>query len=142
MGNQLVEDFRAHLEARIAELEPLAAELEELRSYRASLPANGKAVVKMDSRRRRRPASSGSEVKATRPAGVRVGRPPGSGATAGRVIALVAEKPGMSIAEIAQELGMRANYLYRLIPDMVSAGKLRREDKRYFPAQAQESRAA
>jgi len=42
-------------------------------------------------------------------------------------MALVRERPGITIPEIASSLGTEPNYLYRVMPNLVKDGKVRRE---------------
>ena len=44
------------------------------------------------------------------------GRPRGSGARAKQALELVRARPGITIAELADAMGIKANYLYRVLP--------------------------
>ena len=60
------------------------------------------------------------------------------------MIDTVGEYPdGVTVAELAAVLGKKANYFYRLLPDLAASGALRREGKKYFRvAQDEEAKAA
>ena len=70
-------------------------------------------------RRRRRPG---------RPRGRRGGRTRST-----QALELVKSRPGITIAEIAQELKIEPNYLYRVMPRLVSDGEIARQGKGWVP---------
>jgi DNA-binding IscR family transcriptional regulator len=46
---------------------------------------------------------------------------------------LVRGKPGITIPEIAQAMGIEPNYLYRVMPRLVSDGQVRRDGQGWHP---------
>jgi hypothetical protein len=73
------------------------------------------AAAATPTRRRRRAASS---------ANGRRGRPRGSGTRAAQALQLVGERPGITIPELAGAMGIKQNYLYRVMPGLAEDGKV------------------
>ena len=44
--------------------------------------------------------------------------------------------PGITIAELAKRMKIKANYLYRLLPQLQKEGKVEKRDKGYHPPQS------
>ena len=43
-------------------------------------------------------------------------------------------RPGITIPELADAMGIKANYLYRVLPALESGGKVKKRDKGWHPA--------
>jgi predicted HTH transcriptional regulator len=107
-------------------LDELKAELAKLQSARSALTRRGPG----------RPAKSqsmngngnGAARAGTRSRGRR------NGTRADQALALVRERPGITIPEIAASLGTEPNYLYRVMPNLVKDGKVKREGQGWHPA--------
>jgi Winged helix-turn-helix DNA-binding len=85
-----------------------------------------------------RPASANGTTPARRPAR-RAGRPRGrrgGNTRANQALALVEEKPGITIPQIAEALKIEPNYLYRVMPKLVEDGQVSREGQGWHPAAA------
>ncbi|MDP9293638.1 MAG: hypothetical protein M3O90_04290, partial [Actinomycetota bacterium] len=54
----------------------------------------------------------------------RRGRPRGSGTRANEALGLVRSKPGITIPELAEAMGIKQNYLYRVMPGLAEDGKV------------------
>ena len=52
------------------------------------------------------------------------GRPRGSGTRAAQALQLVGEQPGITIPELAAAMGIKQNYLYRVMPGLAEEGKV------------------
>lgn len=63
------------------------------------------------------------------------GRPRGSGTRARQALELVRARPGITISEMAEAMGIHANYLYRVMPTLESEGQVKKRDKGWHPAQ-------
>jgi hypothetical protein len=87
-----------------------------------------------------RPPGSGSSTGtgARRRTGRRPGRPRGrrsGGTRSAQALELVRSRPGIKIPEIAAELKIEPNYLYRVMPGLEKSGQIKRDgDKGYHPA--------
>ena len=65
--------------------------------------------------RRRRSSGSGTG---------RRGPPRGSGTRAVQALELVKARPGITIPELAEAMGIKQNYLYRVMPTLAEEGKV------------------
>ena len=80
-------------------------------------------------------ASTTTRRRTTRRAGRPRGRR-GGNTRANQALALVREKPGITIPEIASSLKIEPNYLYRVMPKLVEDGQVTREGQGWHPAAA------
>ncbi len=74
------------------------------------------------------------------------GRPPGSGRKAGRrkgsgtraaeALAIVREQPGVTIPELAARMGIKQNYLYRVLPSLEQENKVAKQGRGWHPKAA------
>jgi hypothetical protein len=112
----LVQEYREKLEKRAKELRPLVAELQEIEQALASFPktraarsrSNGRVPPKRRPRRRAR-----------------------RGQRSDQVLEVVRANPGITVAGIAQELGVRAQGLYPVSRKLVATGKLKKSGTKY-----------
>jgi hypothetical protein len=128
----ILSTLRSDLEKRIREIEPLVEEHARLRHALEALKGVGGSRTGEPSAVAPKPAAAGPRAAAPG----RRGRPRGSGARAQQVVRLVGEHPGITISELAQRLKIKANYLYRVVPGLLSDGKLEKRGKGYHPPQA------
>ena len=120
---------RDEIATRLRELEPLVAEyrqLEAAASALAGLPGTTRAT--RTTRRGRTPARPAARTRRSTTAGRR-GRPRGSGTRALQTLELVKAKPGITIPEIATQMGIKQNYLYRVLPGLEKDGKVVKRDR-------------
>jgi hypothetical protein len=75
---------------------------------------------------------AGSGNKVDRPAG-QVGRPKGGGKRATEALSFVRVQPGITIPELAVEMGITATYLYRVLPGLQQEGKLEKKGRGWYP---------
>jgi hypothetical protein len=85
-----------------------------------------------------RPKGSGKKVgrpagKVGRPKARRGGRPKGSGKRATEALSLVRGQPGITIPELAVKMGIKQNYLYRVLPGLEQGGKLEKKGRGWYP---------
>lgn len=80
----------------------------------------------------------GSTNSATRRrSGRRPGRPRGrrsGGTRANQALELVRSQPGITIPKIAEAMRIEPNYLYRVMPKLVSDGQVKRQGQGWHPA--------
>jgi hypothetical protein len=74
----------------------------------------------------------GSGKKAGRPKG-KAGRPKGGGKRAMQALSLVQAQPGITIPELAAKMGIKQNYLYRVLPGLEQEGKLEKKGRGWHP---------
>jgi hypothetical protein len=119
-----LDEKRKEIDARLKELRPLVDEYNRLEKAAAALAGvTGGAT-------RRRAASSSNGRRRTG----RRGRPRGSGKRALQAQELVSARPGITIPELADSMGIQANYLYRVMPGLQKDGKVRKQGKGWHPA--------
>jgi hypothetical protein len=145
---------------RLTELKPLVEEYQRLEAAVAALDGLGrpapatatatttatpKTARKVPGRRGPgRPKGSKTKAKkataATAPApsgrgGARrkAGRRKGSGTRAAQAFSFVREQPGITIPELAARMGIKQNYLYRVLPTLEEEGKVRKEGRGWHP---------
>lgn len=71
----------------------------------------------------------------TRATGRRASRGRRRGGTrANQALELVSKRPGITIPEIAKEMGIEPNYLYRVLPKLAEAGQIKRDGQGWKPA--------
>ena len=114
-----LEEKRKEIQARLKELRPLVDEYHRLEAAERALSGvGGSAATATAPTRRRRSSSSPSSN------GRRRGRPRGSGTRAAQALQLVGERPGITIPELADAMGIKQNYLYRVMPGLADEGKV------------------
>jgi hypothetical protein len=117
------------IDARLAELQ---SEVKKLEAARAALAGTQRGPGRPRGR-----AAAAAPAATRRRAARKPGRPRGrrGGGTRGvQALELVKARPGITIPEIATELKIEPNYLYRVMPGLVSDGAIKKEGKGWFPA--------
>jgi hypothetical protein len=71
--------------------------------------------------------------KAGRPAGRRAGRRKGSGTRAAEALSFVQGQPGITIPELAAKMGIKQNYLYRVLPGLEQESKVEKKGRGWHP---------
>jgi hypothetical protein len=157
----IVTDFldekRREINDRLAELKPLIDEYNRLEaaatalagvggyapaSRAAAAPATPAAPVR---RGPGRPRGSKSRKTATRSAAAapattgatprrRAGRRKGSGTRAAQALSFVTGQPGITIPELAAKMGIKQNYLYRVLPGLEQEKKIKKQGRGWHPA--------
>jgi hypothetical protein len=83
----------------------------------------------------RRAASATAETAIKAPA--RRGRPPGrrkgSGTRSAQALSIVQGQPGVTIPELAARMGIKQNYLYRVLPSLEQEGKVKKQGRGWHP---------
>lgn len=110
------------IEERLRELQPLVDEYHRLEAAAAALGGVGMTVPARAGR-----ASNGN--RRGRPRGRR-----GENTRATQAVELVRAQPGITIPDLARHMGIKPNYLYRILPQLEEDGKVRREEKGWHPA--------
>jgi CRP-like cAMP-binding protein len=134
-----LDEKRREMQERLKELRPLVDEFHRLEAAVAALdgvgtqPAPGVAA-------RRRGGSSGSSGSGSSGSGSsggsgngRRGRPRGSGTRGKQALEIVQANPGITIPEMAEQMGIQQNYLYRVLPGLQKDGLIRKEGRGWHP---------
>lgn len=141
-----LDDKRTEIVNRAAELRPAVDEYHLLEAAAQALDALGRADPASHRPRRdarstsvQRKPSRGSTSAAPASAGEKRrggGRPKGSGIRGSQAVELITTQPGISIRELAAKMGIRQNYLYRVLPGLEQEGKILRRADGWHPAGA------
>ena len=130
-----LDEKHKEIQARLKELKPLVDEYRELEAADKALSGLGRSASSgaATSSSSASPSASAPAARrstrrtATRRAksgGTRRGRPRGSGTRANQALDLVRDRPGITIPEMAQAMGIQQNYLYRVLPGLAEEGKV------------------
>lgn len=81
--------------------------------------------------------SAGEAVKEAAPAAR-----PANGRRAEQALVLVKEQPGITIPEIAERMGLKQSYLYRILPGLEQDGEVVKRGRGWYPAGARQETEA
>jgi sugar-specific transcriptional regulator TrmB len=123
-----LDEKRKEITERLRELKPLVEEYHRLEAAAAALDGVGAAVTGRRAARTRRPAARSSNGS-TRSTSGRRGRPRGTGTRSKEALEVVRSRPGVTIPEIAEAMGIKQNYLYRVLPALQKDGMVRKEGR-------------
>jgi hypothetical protein len=118
-----LDEKRREIDARLKELRPLVDEYNRLEKAAAALRGVGTP-----------PGRGPRAARSANGRGRGRGRPRGSGTRAKEALSLVRTRPGITISEMADAMGIQANYLYRVMPTLESEGQVVKRDKGWHPA--------
>lgn len=156
-----LDEKRQEITARLKELKPLVDEYSRLEAAASALAGVGgstpsstaTATATVAAPRRRgpgRPRGSGKAKKAAvappaavaapkaagkpgRPKKGRAGRRKGSGTRAAEARSFVQGQPGITIPELAAKMGIKQNYLYRVLPGLEQENKVEKKGRGWHP---------
>ena len=129
-----LDEKKREIDARLKELRPLVDEFHRLEAAAAALAGVGGAPSAAAPARRGRRQAAPSGAASTTPR--RRGRPRGSGTRSKQALELVRTRPGITIPEIAETMGIQQNYLYRVLPALQKDGLVRKEGRGWHPREA------
>jgi hypothetical protein len=150
-----LDEKRQEITNRLKELKPLVDEYTRLEAAASALAGVGGSTstssTAVTTRRRGpgRPKGSGTRKKAAtapakatapkaarkpgRPAKRRAGRRKGSGTRAAEARSFVQGQPGITIPELAAKMGIKQNYLYRVLPGLEQENKVEKKGRGWYP---------
>ena len=152
-----LDEKRQEIAERLKELKPAVDEYTRLEAAAAALqgvggsPATTTATASATAAPRRRgpgrprgsvnrkaaaatpAAPKAARKKAGRPAGRRAGRRKGSGTRAAEALSFVQGQPGITIPELAAKMGIKQNYLYRVLPGLEQENKVAKQGRGWHP---------
>jgi CRP-like cAMP-binding protein len=114
------------IDNRLAEL---TQEVTKLQAARAALVGGRRGPG-------RPPGSTGTPRRRAARSTARPRRRRGGNTRATQALELVRSKPGITIPQIAEQLKIEPNYLYRVMPKLVEDGSVRRDGQGWHPAGA------
>ena len=116
-----LDEKRKEIRARLQELKPLVEEYHRLEAAAQAL--DGVSTTTSSPRRSR------STTTRTGGGSGRRGRPRGSGTRGKQALELVRANPGITIPELADKMGIKQNYLYRVLPGLQKDGQVRKQGR-------------
>jgi hypothetical protein len=155
-----LDEKRQEITNRLKELKPLVDEYNRLEAAASALAGVGgstsssSTVATTVTTRRRgpgRPKGSSTRKKAAtttatatvaapkapgkpgRPAKRRAGRRKGSGTRAAEARSFVQGQPGITIPELAAKMGIKQNYLYRVLPGLEQENRVEKKGRGWYP---------
>jgi hypothetical protein len=154
-----LDEKRREITDRLKELKPLVDEFNRLEAAASALAGvigsaaseAGTVITRRRGPGRPRGSSSPKKAAATststttaapapkaarkpgRPAKRRAGRRKGSGTRAAEARSFVQGQPGITIPELAAKMGIKQNYLYRVLPGLEQEGKVEKKGRGWYP---------
>ncbi len=146
-----LDEKRKEISERLKELKPAVDEYNRLEAAASALQGVGgsSATATITPRRRgpgrprgsvgRKAARTAAPAKAAgkkagRPTGKRrAGRRKGSGTRAAEALSFVQGQPGITIPELAAKMGIKQNYLYRVLPGLEQENKVSKQGRGWHP---------
>ncbi len=106
---------------------------------RGSKTATGKRRGRPPGRKSATTAAAATTTEAAAPAATkaaprRAGRRKGSGTRAAQALQYVTGQPGITIPELAAKMGIKQNYLYRVLPGLEQEKKIKKQGRGWHPA--------
>jgi CRP-like cAMP-binding protein len=111
-----LEDKKREIRGRLAELKPLVDEYQRLEAAASALEGVPNGAARAARAGVKRTAASPSKAPSRR------GRPRGSGTRSKQALEIVRARPGVTIAELADAMKIKQNYLYRVLPALAKDG--------------------
>ncbi|HEX5762421.1 MAG TPA: hypothetical protein VFY04_04790 [Solirubrobacterales bacterium] len=118
----VLDEFRDRLRERLAELDAERKEIEQL------LGVSGKG---RGGRRPGRPRGSAAKASTTTSGAPRRRRRRRGGTRADQAVQLVESSPGITASEIAKQLKIKPNYLYRVLGELEKEGRVSKKGRQY-----------
>ena len=131
-----LDEKRREMQERLKELRPLVDEFHRLEAAVAALEGVGAPGAAPVPRRRGGGSSGGRREPSSNGSSGGRGRPRGSGTRGKQALELVRSRPGITIPEIAEQMGIQQNYLYRVLPGLQKDGLIRKEGRGWHPMDA------
>ena len=126
-----LDDKKREINDRLKELRPLVDEFHRLEAAKGALDGVSTQPKDAAPSRARRSRGGGKTTN-----GRRRGRPRGSGTRAAQALDIVKANPGIAIPDIAQQMGIQQNYLYRVLPGLAEDGLVEKRGRGWHPREA------
>lgn len=125
--NNVLDEARQLVERRLADLDE-----ERKRLERALAELGGKATRRGPGRPPGRPRGSSSKKGSA--AAPRRRRKRRGGTRADQAVKLIEGQPGISASDVAKQMKIKPNYLYRVLGDLEKEGRVKKDGRQYYPA--------
>jgi sugar-specific transcriptional regulator TrmB len=120
----VLDEARDLVQKRLADLDE-----ERKRLERALAELGGKATRRAPGRPRGSKSSSTASTATPRRRRKRRG-----GTRADQAVNLITKEPGISASDVAKQMKIKPNYLYRVLGDLEKEGRVKKQGRQYFPA--------
>ena len=121
----VLDELRRLVHERLADLDD-----ERKRLERALAELGGKVTRRAPGRPR---GSSKAKSSASDGAAPRRRKRRG-GTRADQAVNLIAKEPGISASDVAKQMKIKPNYLYRVLGDLEKEGRVKKDGRQYYPA--------
>jgi transposase-like protein len=121
----VLDEARQLVQGRLAELDE-----ERKRLERALAELGGKVARRAPGRPR---GSSSAKSASTTTATTRRRKRRG-GTRADQAVNLITKEPGISASDVAKQMKIKPNYLYRVLGDLEKEGRVKKDGRQYYPA--------
>lgn len=121
----VLDEARELVEKRLADLDE-----ERKRLERALAELGGKASRRAPGR----PRGSKSSSTASSAAPKKRRRKRRGGTRADQAVNLITSEPGISASDVAKQMKIKPNYLYRVLGDLEKEGRVKKQGRQYYPA--------
>jgi len=116
----VLDEARELVQKRLADLDE-----ERKRLERALAELGGKARRAPGRPRGSKSSSSGAPKRRRKRRG---------GTRADQAVNLITSEPGISASDVAKQMKIKPNYLYRVLGDLEKEGRVKKQGRQYFPA--------
>ncbi|HEY4780128.1 MAG TPA: hypothetical protein VIH47_11105 [Solirubrobacterales bacterium] len=123
--NNVLDEARDLVLKRLAELDE-----ERKRLERALAELGGKATRRAPGR----PRGGKSTATAKKATATPRRRKRRGGTRADQAVNLIAGAPGISASDVAKQMKIKPNYLYRVLGDLEKEGRVKKDGRKYYPA--------
>jgi sugar-specific transcriptional regulator TrmB len=125
--NNVLDEARQLVERRLADLDE-----ERKRLERALAELGGKSSRRRPGRPR---GSSKKAASGSTASGAPRRRRKRRGGTRGdQAVKLIEAQPGISASDVAKNMKIKPNYLYRVLGDLEKEGRVKKDGRQYYPA--------
>jgi sugar-specific transcriptional regulator TrmB len=126
-----------HLDVARDALQRTIRELEDqIKQAEQALAALGGKAARRGPGRPRGSASKKTTktTKATKAGAPRRRRKRRGGTRADQAVNLIEQNPGISASDVAKQMKIKPNYLYRVLSDLEKEGRVKKKGRQYYPA--------
>jgi sugar-specific transcriptional regulator TrmB len=127
----VLDEARGLVQKRLADLDE-----ERKRLERALAELGGKVTRRAPGRPRgsKKSTSTASTTSTAKAAATpRRRRKRRGGTRADQAVALIEKNPGISASDVAKQMKIKPNYLYRVLGDMEKEGRVKKQGRQYYP---------
>jgi sugar-specific transcriptional regulator TrmB len=97
-----------------------------------------RALAELGGKARRAPGrprgSKSSSTASTSSGSTRRRRKRRGGTRADQAVNLITKDPGISASDVAKQMKIKPNYLYRVLGDLEKEGRVKKQGRQYYPA--------